>query len=145
MTLSDQDKSFLKALFYATALIVFWRGVWGIFDEIPILNNVYVSFFLGLVALTLSGLIYREFDVFSHKANKLTKVLHNVLSEAKKEEGYLIHYFDEITGKHEKVQPKNVRKIEHNVMVVEHKGHEDFVPLHRISKIHKNGKQIWGK
>ncbi len=145
MTLSEQDKEFLKVLFYATAVIVFWRGVWGIFDEIPIISNVYVSFFIGLTALTLSGMIYRQFDLFSSKQNKLTKVLHNVITDAKKEEGYLIHYFDELTGKHESIKPKNVRKIEHNVMVVEHHGHEDFVPLHRISKIHKKGKQIWEK
>ncbi|MBI4145633.1 DUF504 domain-containing protein [Candidatus Woesearchaeota archaeon] len=145
MKLAEQDKQFLMALFYGTAIIVFWRGVWGIFDAIPILNNVYVSFFIGLAALTLTGMIYREFDFFSQRANKLTKVLHGVLTEAKREEGYLIHYFDELTGKHETIQPRKVRRIEHNVMVVEDKGHEIFIPLHRISKIHKDGKAIWTK
>ena len=41
-------------------VILFWRGVWALADGTPILENPWVSLFLGLVILVLSHQFYRE-------------------------------------------------------------------------------------
>ncbi len=62
MPLSKLDKKFLFSLLYAVGVIFLWRGIWGIADLTPILNNFFVSFFIGLLILTITGLIFREFE-----------------------------------------------------------------------------------
>lgn len=142
--ISETDKQFLMSLLYAAALILFWRGIWAIADFTPIVNNAFVSFFLGLLILTLTGYIYKEFDLFGQKTGKMIKLLHNIIS-AEKKEGYALHYYDEI-GKHtHRVFPDEIRKIEHNFIVIERNGHEIFVPIHRLNKIHKKDEIIWKK
>src|SRR3989344_3429055 len=133
MPLRETDKQFLMSLLYAAAIIIFWRGIWVIADFTPVLNNGFVSFFLGLLILTLTGYIYKEFDPFGQKINKVIKLLHNIAS-AEKKEGYVVHYYDEVGKQHHKINPEEIRKIEHNFMSIERKGHEIFIPLHRISK-----------
>jgi len=101
-----------------------------------------VSFFLGLLILTLTGYIYREFDPFGQRTSKILKLLHNV-STAKKEEGYAVHYYDELSKQHHRIEPENIKRIEHNTIILEKNGKEFFVPIHRISRIHKKNEVVW--
>ena len=143
--LSESDKHFLMSLVYATGIILFWRGIWGIADVVPILSNVYVSFFIGLLILSLTGVIYSQFDPFTQKISKTTKLLHSIIEEAKKGEKYVIHYFDRLTGSHNVIHPHKVKRIEENHLVLEEKGKEVFIPIHRITHIKKDNVVIWKK
>lgn len=143
MALSDQDKRFLLALVYATGVVIFWRGIWGIADTIPILSNVFVSFFVGLLILTLTGLIFREFDPFGQQVGRITKLVHNVIQESKIGKNYLISYYDVLKKKHISINAKHVKHIEHNNLVAVKDGREVFIPIHRVSRIHKDKKLIW--
>lgn len=144
MPLTESDRQFLMSLVYAAAIIFFWRGIWIIADFTPILRNGFVSFFLGLLILTLTGYIYKEFDPFGQKTSKVLRLLHNVMS-SKKEEGYAVQYYDEIGKHHHKIPHSAIKKVEHNFIVVEENGHETFIPLHRISRIHKKEEVVWKK
>lgn len=143
--ITEQDKAFLLSLAYGTGIILFWRGIWEGSLEIPILDNAWVSLFLGLLILTLTGWIYREFDVFSVKTNKLMNMLTHVVHEEVKGVRHFLFYFDELANKDRRVPLKNVRKVEQTQVVVEQDGREVFIPLHRISAIHRGGKALWRK
>ena len=143
MPLTETDKQFLMSLVYATGIILFWRGIWAIADITPVVMNPFVSFFLGLLILTLTGYIYKEFDLFGQRTNKIIKLLHQITTS--KEEGYTLHYYDEIGKHHHKIDPKTIKRVEHNTLVLEHNGHESYIPVHRISKIHKKGNIVWTK
>lgn len=141
--LKEEDRQFLFTLLYATGIILFWRGVWEITYELPIVKNPYVVFFIGLLILTMTGYMYREYDLFSQRARSVAKVLHAAIDLAKKGEKHTIYYYDDIGGHEHQIKPENIKKIEHDLMVVSEKGHELFIPLHRIRRVHKGREILW--
>ncbi len=143
--LSDQDKTFLMSLAYATGIILFWRGIWEGSAEIPILDNAWVSLFLGLTILTLTGWIYTQFDAFSLRTNRLLNALTNVIHDETKGVKHFISYFDELTNKHHRVAVSHVRRVEQHHVVIEKDGREFFVPVHRISAMHRGKTLVWKK
>jgi len=60
--ISPRDKRFLFAFAGVTGVVFFWRGAWEVIDIIPIINNPFVSLFIGLFILTLSGFIYDKME-----------------------------------------------------------------------------------
>ncbi|VVB81798.1 Uncharacterised protein [uncultured archaeon] len=142
-TLREEDIQFLYSLLYATGIILFWRGIWGIADFTPLLKNVYFCFFVGLLILTLTGYMYKEFDPFSQRYRKIQKLIHNVVSLTRQGQPHEIYYYDEV-GKHDhKLLPGKIKRIEHDYIVIDEKGHEQFIPMHRISRVHKGKQVIW--
>lgn len=51
----------IYALIGGAALVLFWRGVWGIADRIPLLSNPFISLLLSLVVLLSIGLFVSFF------------------------------------------------------------------------------------
>lgn len=142
---TETDKHYLLALLYATGIILFWRGIWEVSYEIPILDNVYVALFVGLLIITLTGLVYKEFDPLARKMAVITRIMHEIISEVKKGKVYDVHYYDELSKKHHRIDPKKIHRIEQTYVVVKEKGKEKFIPLHRISKIHHKRKIYWAR
>lgn len=60
--LRETDKHFLLSMFIATGMILFWKGLWEGVGSLPVLDNAWVDLFIGAVMLTLSGVIFSEFD-----------------------------------------------------------------------------------
>jgi len=145
MPITETDKHYLFSLLYATGIILFWRGIWEATLEIPILDNVFVSLFLGLLIITVTGVVYKEFDPLGQKLNRITRLLNDVVSQSKQGKKFEIHYYDQLKKKHTMVTSDRVRHLEHSYMVIEENGKEFFVPLHRISRVHHKGKVIWQK
>jgi len=144
--LREEDRQFLKSLLYATGIILFWRGVWEISYELPLLKNVYFAFFLGLFIMTITGYIYKEYEFMpSFKSKKITRKLHDVVEQHKKGKKHEIYYYDDIKGDHHKISPNKIRKIESDFLVFEEEGHEMFIPVHRITRIQKGKEIIWKK
>ncbi len=141
--LREEDRQFLKSLLYATGLILFWRGIWEVSYQIPLLKNVYFCLFVGLLILTLTGYIYREFDVFGQGVRRMTKLLHDAIHQTKRGTAHTIHYYDDIGGHEHIIQPHKVRKIEGEHLIIEEKGHEVFIPLARVTKVKKGNETIW--
>jgi len=50
----------VRALLAGVGIILFWRGVWGLADAVPIVSNELVSILLGVALLALSGLLMKE-------------------------------------------------------------------------------------
>ena len=141
--LHEEDRQFLYALLYATGIILFWRGVWEASARLPLLNNIYFSLFVGLLILTLTGYMYREFDPLASRLRKIGKLVHDAVNLAKRGQAHHISYYDEL-GKHDhKLHAHSVKKVEHDFLIVEENGHERFIPLSRITKIHKGNEVIW--
>ena len=145
MHINDSDKHYLFSLLYASGIILFWRGIWEAIAQVPIIGNVFVSLFLGLLIITLTGVIYKEFDPIGQKLNNVTRLLHDIMNEAKQGKKYEIHYYDHVSKKHQIVHAHRIKSIEHNYIILEEKGKELFIPIHRISRIHHQGKVVWQK
>lgn len=56
-----KDKQYLALLVAGTGIVLFWRGIWHLADITPVVENPFVSLFLGLLILTITGFIWREF------------------------------------------------------------------------------------
>lgn len=52
-----RKRPFLYALFGGTGVVLFWRGVWHMADEIPYLQDAWVSLAVGTAMLFASGLL----------------------------------------------------------------------------------------
>lgn len=139
----EEDRQFLYSLLYATGIILFWRGIWEVSYEIPLLENVYFCLFVGLFILTITGYIYREFDVFKEKSRRVSQVLHEVARASKKGEPYKVNYYDDIKGDEHEFDPEKIKKIETDFIVFEEKGHEVFIPIYRITRVFKGKQVIW--
>lgn len=144
-TITDEDKAYLLILVYLVAIVLFWRGIWEASLEVPIIRNPWVSVFLGLFILTMTGYIFKEFDPLSQKMSKLTKSLHNLIGEIGRGVPVQIHYFDNLKKKHMQLETRKIKRIENNFVVFEEDGREHFLPVHRITKVHHKGKVIWEK
>jgi len=140
--MSESDKHFLWSLAGATGVILFWKGIWEGVGGLPIIASPWVSLFLGLVILTFSGLIFREFDPLGGIEKGVLKVLSDVQHHPKKHEFHII-YFDSIQKKNVKFMASDIRHIEKNSMSVHEKGREIFIPIHRVLEIHRNGEIVW--
>ena len=141
--LKEEDRQFLYSLLYATGIVLFWRGVWEVSYELPLLSNVYFCLFVGLFILTVTGYMYREFDPLSTKLNRVSRMLHDVIRQHKGGMPHEIYYRDEMSGDHHKILPHKIKRIEHDLLVCESGGHELFIPLSRVSRVHKQGKIVW--
>lgn len=141
--LRDEDKKYLYALLYATGIILFWRGIWEVSYEIPLLENVYFVLFVGLFILTITGLIYREFDVLGQRTFNLSKLFDDIIIEKARGNYYDVFWFDELKGHEHKIYSKHIRKMEMEFLVIESQGHDAFIPLSRIIRITKGKETIW--
>lgn len=143
--LREEDKKFLWAMLTGIGIILFWRGVWEVSYEIPLLENVFFVLFVGLFIITVTGFMYRQFDVFGQQIYILQRHLHEVKRETKRGKNYTIHYYDSIKKDTHKLPSKNIYDIEPEFIVVEEKKHEHIIPLTRITKIMKGKETIWRK
>lgn len=139
----EEDRQFLYSVLYATGIILFWRGIWEVSYEVPLLKNVYFCLFVGLFILTVTGYMYREFDPFAHKGHKITKMLHEVIHLSKLKQEHAIYYYDDVKGDEHKIDPHKIKKIENDFIIFEEKGHEVFIPIHRITRVHKGKQVMW--
>ncbi|MBS3158173.1 DUF504 domain-containing protein [Candidatus Woesearchaeota archaeon] len=144
--ISETDKHYLGALVVLTGVIFFWRGLWAVLDMTPVIENAFVSLFIGLTIMTLTGVIFKEFDPFAAKIQKTMEILHEIVSHKHdKEKDFKIKYFDEASQKHHIIQHHKIKRIEHNFIVFEEKGKDVFIPVHKIHEIHQHDKVIWKK
>ncbi|MBS3128725.1 DUF504 domain-containing protein [Candidatus Woesearchaeota archaeon] len=142
MRLRESDKHFFWSLFGGTGIILFWRGIWEGSLYIPILDNVWVSLSLGLIMLTFSGIIFREFDPLGGLEEATVKVLHHVHHHPQKKE-FMITYHDKLKKKDVQITAEHLHLIEKNVLSFHVKGKETFVPIHRIRAVHRKKELIW--
>lgn len=142
-TLREEDKQFLSSLLYATGIILFWRGIWEVSYDIPLLRSPAFSLATGLLIITLTGYLYREFDPLSQRLHRIGRLLHDVVTRSKQGEPHEIYYYDQIGKHHHKLMPHKITKIEHDFVIFEEKGHEVFIPMHRIMRVHKGNQVIW--
>lgn len=145
INISATDKRYLAALIVLTGVIMFWSGLSNLIAIIPIVKNPFVSLFLGLLIITLTGAIFREFDPITQQIANTMEVLTEVLSRKNVHENYDIHYFDEASKMTRKIKRRDIKRLEHNFLILEEKGKEIFIPVHRVHKIMKNGRVIWKK
>src|SRR3989344_3061973 len=139
MRLSESDKHFIWSLFGAIGIILFWKGIWEGIGALPLLENAWVSLFLGLAILTFSGMIFREFDPLGGIEKGVEKMMHHVHSHEQKHE-YKVHYYDTMKKKMVSITGDQIRKIEKNFLSVHEKGREIFIPLHKIKSVSRNNK-----
>lgn len=142
MIMRESDKHFLLSLLAATGIIIFWRGLWGFFDQIPIVSDALVSLVIGLVILAFSGVIFKEFDPLGGLEKSSLNIMHHIHSHPKKHE-FTISYYDKAKKKEMCISAKNIKAIEKNNLEIREGTKEVFIPIHRVRAIHKKGKVVW--
>ena len=141
--LREEDRQFIYSLVYATGIILFWRGIWEASYDIPLLENVYFTLFVGLFILTVTGYLYREFDPLSQKLHRIGRLLHEVVNMSKKGKKHDIHNYTEAGKDKHKFSAHKASKIEHDFIITKEDGHEKFIPIRRITQIRKGKNIIW--
>jgi uncharacterized protein (UPF0248 family) len=142
--LREQDKHFLLSLYAGLAIICTWRGLWEGVYEIPYLGEPAVLLFIGLTMLTLSGLIFKEFDPLGGFEKSVTSALEKVMAHPEKDQFILL-----VEDKHNKTQlqvkASQVKEVEEDTIILMHptKKGEMFIPLHRLEEIKYKDQSYW--
>ncbi|HIH10748.1 TPA: hypothetical protein HA241_01000 [Candidatus Woesearchaeota archaeon] len=140
----EQDKHFLWSLYAAVAVIFLWKGIWEGIYEIPYIGQSFVFLFLGLFILTISGLIFKEFDPLGGVEKAVSKVVHQVYNHPQKGQ-FQFKYYDKSQRKDIIIEAHRVHAVERGTLVMKHhtKNSEVFIPTHRITEVLQNGKVYW--
>lgn len=139
----EKLKNYFWSLFGAVGIIAFWAGVWEGIGGLPYLEMAWVSFLVGLVMLSLSGMIYKQFDVVEGVEKAVNNVLHKVHIHPRKEE-FHVGYRDKIMKKDILLKADKLKRIEKGFLVFVERGEKElFVPVHRINKVLHRGKIHW--
>ena len=145
----EQDKHFLWSLYVAIAVIFVWKGIWeGLYALtgaiFPVLANPFVFLSLGFSMLTLSGIVFREFDPLGGLDLSVSKIVHKIQNQPHREE-FQIKYYDKVKKKDILIGAERVQRLEKGCVIVEHEkgGQEKFIPSHRITEVLHHGKRYW--
>src|SRR3989339_590558 len=117
MVFREQDKHFLWALISAIGIILVWKGLWEGLYEIPYLGGSWVALFVGLTMLTLSGLIFREFDPLGGIDKSINRIVKQVSTHPKRQE-FQIKYQDKIKKKEMVINASDIKYVEKDSLVV---------------------------
>ena len=144
MKLREQDRHFLWSLLAAIGVIFVWKGLWEGLYEIPYFGDPWVALFIGLVILTFSGLIFREFDPLGSIEKSANKVVRSVFNNNNRKEFHL-KYHDKVKKKDVSIRGDSIKGIEKSTIVVKDvkKNKEYFIPIHRITEITQKGETYW--
>ncbi|MEA3429694.1 MAG: RNA repair domain-containing protein [Nanoarchaeota archaeon] len=144
--ITARDKQLLRALMIGTGIILFWRGLWGIADGTPILENFFVSLFVGILILLFSGVIFEEFGA-KENIYVATKYIRGLLRKhpKKSHKDFVVHFHDKIHKKIRKFKLHEIENIEKDAIIIKFKKREYFIPGHRIKKIVKGNEVLWEK
>ncbi|PIN75210.1 hypothetical protein COV17_04075 [Candidatus Woesearchaeota archaeon CG10_big_fil_rev_8_21_14_0_10_36_11] len=134
-------KQYFWYLFGIMGVVFFWAGVWDGLGNLYILQNPLISLLVGVVMLTLSGVIFRDTNPLWGKRDKKSSILNKLHTNPNK------HLFDIIY--HDKAQNKEINfnagkltKIEKGHLVIIEDGKEIFIPKSRvISLLNKTNKK----
>ena len=144
--LRESDKHFFLALTAVTGAVFFWRGLWELINAIPVLNEPLMSVAVGLLIMTLTGVIYREGVSEEESTTEIADIIHAVFKKADlHRKTTIIHYRDNVTGKLHTIAHAELRGVEHNYLILEKGKKEFFVPLQRVELIKQNGAMLWKK
>ncbi len=138
----ESDKHFFWALLGGTGVIMFWKGIWEGIGSLPIIENVWVSLFVGLAILTFTGLVFREFDPMGGLEQGAMRIMHELHHHPEKHK-FKIRYYDSIKKKEMEINAIDLRHLEKNMLTVHEKGREIFIPIHRVRSVHKDGEIVW--
>jgi hypothetical protein len=144
--LREQDRHFLMALYFITAVVLVWKGVWEGIGSLPFLSNPWGSLAVGLTMLTLTGLIFQsdQFDPLGSIERSTHKVIHSIHRHPKKHE-FHIKYHDEITKKDITIEASRIQSLQKNFIVLKHENgkQETFIPMERVVEVLHKGKSYW--
>lgn len=136
---TEQAKYYFWYIFGVMGIVFFWAGVWDGIGSLPFIKNPLISFILGLLILTLSGIVFKEFDPLKEAEKTITNIMEEIHNHEQKQE-FHIKYNDKIKQK-EIIYPANsLKKIEKGFLVlIDQEKKEIFIPLHRITEVLRNG------
>ncbi|MBI5391266.1 DUF504 domain-containing protein [Candidatus Woesearchaeota archaeon] len=141
--LRESDKHFLWSLFSAIGIVMIWKGIWEGIGSLPIIENPWVSLFIGLIMLTFSGIIFKEFDPLGGLEKGIADIMNHIQHHPKKHE-FSVKYYDSLKKKEVLIAARDIHHLEKNmVAIIGEGGKEVFVPMHRIRSVHRKGKLIW--
>lgn len=143
MVLRVQDKHFLWSLYVGTGMILVWKGISEGFYEIPYADP-WIAFFIGLTLLTLSGMIFQQFDPLGDIKKETVDMINYVSTHPKKND-FKIIYSDKTLKKDIPIEGKLVRGLENDFLVVTNESgkQEFFIPLHLIKEVTEQDKTHW--
>ena len=142
MVIREQDRHFLWSLLAAIGVIFVWKGLWEGLYEIPYFGDPWVALFVGLVVLTFSGLIFKEFDPLGSIEKSTSKMIKSIYRSSDSDK-YHLKYYDKIKKKDVMIKGNVIKKVEKSTIIVRDKNKELFIPTHRIKEVSYKGKIYW--
>lgn len=142
MKLREQDRHFLWSLMAAIGVIFVWKGLWEGLYEIPYFGDPWVALFVGLVMLTFSGIIFREFDPLGSIEKSTNKVIKFIHKHPQSHE-YQLKYYDQFKKKDILIKGNRLKGIEKSTLIVKSEEGEIFIPSHRLKEVLHKGKTYW--
>lgn len=143
MVLREQDKHFLWALYMAVGIILTWKGLGdGIYELPPVINDPFIFLFIGFTMLTISGVVFHQFDPLGGVEKAAHKVMQFVQAHPQKKE-FTIVYRDKAQKKNVPVTAERLLKVEEGALVIQGEQEELFIPIHRVTHILYQGKHYW--
>lgn len=141
----EADKRFFLALSAVTGAVFFWRGLWEVIDQIPFINEPFMSLAIGLAVMTFSGMIYREYGE-EEPTMEIAQVIEPLFKRPHTHRKTItIHYQDNITNKIHSISHTELLGIEHDYLLLSRANQEFFIPLRRIREVRQKRKIIWKK
>ena len=146
MFLREQDKHFLWSLYAGVAIIFIWKGIWeGAYEVVPeFLADPWIFLFLGFLMLTLSGLIFKEFDPLGGVEKAVQKTITTVHAHPDKK-NFTLKYYDKLQKKEVTIKVERIMRVEKGTIIVHHEDRKEelFIPIHRVSEILYKGERYW--
>jgi len=142
MAIMEGFKHYFWGLFSIIGVVFFWAGVWDGVGNLGPLVNPLVSLAVGILLLSLSGVIFKETNPFWEPADPVKIALETVHKHPEK---HLFHirYHDRLKNKELLYEAKKLKKIEKGFMIFVDKDYEVFIPTSRVTEILHKGKTHW--
>ena len=143
MITGEDIKKYCWYFFGIIGVVLFWAGVWDGLGHLPYIEKPWVSFLLGVIMLSFSGVIFKGANPLWESERNVASVIKKIHQHPLKHE-FMIKYKDMAYKKELPLSAKNLKDIEKEFLVfIEKDGREIFVPFHRITQILHKGKSYW--
>jgi len=144
MITKEEIKKYLIYIFGITGVVFFWAGIWDGLGNLSSLANPVISFIVGIILMTIGGIIFKESSPFWTKGDKREGLLKKIRRHPQKHE-FEVKYHDRFLGKELLFAGKHLKDVEKGFVVLINQSEEIFVPLERITEIKHKGKTKWKK
>ena len=139
MATEEQSRHYFWFFFGVMGVVFFWAGTWDGLGTLPYLENPWISLSIGLIMVLLSKTVFAQVDPVKKAEEAAQAVLQQIHLHPRKHE-FHIKYHDKISQKELLIRGDKFKSLEKGFLLLEGKGQEEFIPIHRVTEVLHQGK-----